>query len=224
MRDNRTSQPASEYDANIRKTIPFYDLFQDNTLTLIEVINLHPDAWLDTGGGTGTFIQKAAAHFPSTTFTLADPSTAMLEIANKKLSAAIACTYLAAGTEEISCPSESFSIITAILAHHYLDEENRRRAVANCFRMLKKGGGFVTFETILPNSEQAKQIGLQRWRQAQLRQGKDPAAVDRHIKRLGVEVFPIRIAEHLELLHNTGFSTVEVFWKSEMQAGFYAIK
>ena len=32
MRDNRTSQPADEYDLNVEKTIPFYRQFHEQTL------------------------------------------------------------------------------------------------------------------------------------------------------------------------------------------------
>jgi tRNA (cmo5U34)-methyltransferase len=32
------------------------------------------------------------------------------------------------------------------------------------------------------------------------------------------------VPEHLALLRETGFKTVELFWKSHMQAGFYAVK
>ena len=48
--------------------------------------------------------------------------------------------------------------------------------------------------------------------------------VDAHIQRFGVEYFPITISEHLRLLKECGFSTVEILWVSYMQAGFYAIK
>ncbi|MGD0231966.1 MAG: hypothetical protein ABSC19_16690 [Syntrophorhabdales bacterium] len=48
--------------------------------------------------------------------------------------------------------------------------------------------------------------------------------MDEHRSRFGKSYFPITIAEHLELLRATGFSTVEIFWLSHMQAGFYAIK
>lgn len=224
MRDNTTSQPAHEYDANIHKTMPFYDCFHDSTLSLVEAVNPRPEAWLETGCGTGTLAQKAARLFPGTAFTLADPAAAMLEIAKGKLSGAVDCRCLAAGSEALACPAGSFDVITAILAHHYFDKETRRRATANCFRMLKPGGIYITFETVLPNSEEGRQMGLERWRQAQLRQGKDAAAVDKHIKRFGVEYFPITMAEHLALLGDTGFAIVETLWVSGMQAGFYAIK
>jgi len=48
--------------------------------------------------------------------------------------------------------------------------------------------------------------------------------VENHLKRFNVEYFPINIEEHLSLLRKSGFSVVEMFWYSYMQAGFYCIK
>jgi len=42
--------------------------------------------------------------------------------------------------------------------------------------------------------------------------------------RRGVEVFPITIEEHLKLLKECGFTSVNVLWQSYLQAGFWAIK
>ena len=38
------------------------------------------------------------------------------------------------------------------------------------------------------------------------------------------EYFPITIAEHLDLLKETGFGNVNLFWHSHIQAEFYAVK
>ncbi|MFZ3131270.1 MAG: hypothetical protein WA125_09275 [Desulfosporosinus sp.] len=90
--------------------------------------------------------------------------------------------------------------------------------------MLKKGGVFITFENIRPNSERGVQIGLERWKRFQLVHGKSEESVKSHLERFNTKFFPITLEEHLNLLHETGFKVFEVFWVSFMQAGFYAIK
>ncbi|WP_425058268.1 Carboxy-S-adenosyl-L-methionine synthase [Sporomusa carbonis] len=222
MRDNKTSQPAAEYDANVHKTIPRYHLFHDETLDLVKVAVPRPQSWLDTGCGTGTLIVKAIEQFEHLRFVAADPSEGMLDIAAGKL-ANNDITYVLSGSEDLHYP-DSFDVVTAIMVHHYLNEEGRRKATQNCFHMLKPGGIYITFETIKPNTENGTQIGLKRWRNAQLLSGKSPEAADKHISRYGSELLPITIAAHMELLTETGFSTVEIFWVSGMQAGFYGIK
>lgn len=47
------------YDEEIRDTIPYYDSFHLEAINLVKAINSKPDIWLDTGCGTGTFIESA---------------------------------------------------------------------------------------------------------------------------------------------------------------------
>ena len=224
MKDNKTSQPAHEYDDNITKTMPHYHLFHQSALDLIAVACPEPAVWLDTGCGTGTFVQKAAQRFPTTRFELADPSDAMLELAREKL-AGRGAGYHLAGTEYLQLPDSSLDVITAILAHQYYpDQQGRRRAARNCYRMLKTGGLYVNFESFLPTTERGREVALEVWRRAQVAGGKSEANAAKHLKRCGVEFFPATIEAGVSILKETGFAVVEVFWLSGMQYGVYGIK
>lgn len=224
MKDNKTSQPAGEYDGNIGKTMPFYDLFHANTIGLVEVVKPDPAQWLDTGCGTGTLAALASERFGQTRFVLADPSPAMLDLARAKLTGP-AFDFCPGGTEDLRFDAESFDVITAILAHHYYPSiEGKQSAAANCFRMLKPGGVYVNFESFRPASGQGFQIAIEVWRRAQLARGKEEASVGKYLSRCGVEFFPAPLEDNVRLLRETGFTVVEIFWVSGMQAGMYAIK
>jgi hypothetical protein len=54
--------------------------------------------------------------------------------------------------------------------------------------------------------------------------GWTPEGVKNHQARRGVEMFPITIEQHLEMIKNAGFKSVNILWVSYMQAGFWAIK
>ncbi len=225
IRDNKTSQSALQYDENIAKTIPRYQLFNDEVVNLVKFTAPKAKSWLDTGCGTGTLIRQAIQECGQLKFVAADPSEAMLQIAREKLSAVpgIEVEFVLSGTEHLCC-QQRFDVVTAVLAHHYLDIENRIKATRNCFQMLNEGGIYVTLETIMPNTEQGREIGLKRWRSAQIANGKTPESVDHHLRRYGIDLLPITIEAHLDLLRDVGFRTVEVLWASGMQAGFYSIK
>lgn len=226
MNDNSTPHFAAEYDRKVEKTIPQYRFFHSETIGLIQAVQPQPATWLDTGCGTGGLIEKAIPFFPNTRFSLADPSEIMLAIAKEKLGgfATDGLAYLAAATQDIACPVSCFSVITAIQSHHYLQKDVRRKATEKCFALLQENGVYVTFENIRPDSERGVRIGLERWRRFQLGEGKSLQEVERHIARFDVEYHPITLSEHVQLLKEAGFSTVEIFWASCMQAGFYAIK
>ncbi|MFH0897574.1 MAG: class I SAM-dependent methyltransferase, partial [Candidatus Bathyarchaeota archaeon] len=76
--DNTTPHLAADYDSQVRITIPYYDTFHDETLNLVKAMRKVPYRWLDTGCGTGTFVEKALIAFPNTHFILADPTEKML--------------------------------------------------------------------------------------------------------------------------------------------------
>ena len=223
--DNLTSHLSKEYDSQIGNTIPHYDLFHEEILNLIESMDIKPNSWLDTGCGTGNLVEKALQKFPDTVFIMADPSVDMLKNAKEKL---VEYTGRIKFLEPIPSQTISLSnpadVITAIQSHHYLSENERYKAVKSCYDNLNENGIYVSFENIRPLTEEGTEIGKKYWKTFQISKGKAFEEAQNHIKRFDVEYFPITIEEHLSLLREAGFSVVEMFWYSYMQAGFYCIK
>lgn len=48
--------------------------------------------------------------------------------------------------------------------------------------------------------------------------------VYKSLKKGGVNYFPLTVPEHIQLLKQTGFQHVYVFWYSYMQMGIYGVK
>ncbi len=228
MADNTTPHNAVDYDGEVLRTVPFYHLFHTETIDLVRTLLPDVSVWLDTGCGTGYLAGLALPLFPDVRFLLADPSPAMLDSARMRLApfppgrVAFLGAYPTEALEgQVSEPPD---VITAIQSHHYGGDEVRRQATAACFRLLRKGGLYVTFENIRPATARGTQTGLDRWGRFQVEAGRPEEAVRQHRLRFDKNYFPITIDAHLDLLHATGFSVVEVFWLSHMQAGLYAIK
>lgn len=224
--DNSTPHLSAYYDSQIRCTIPYYDAFHEETINLIKAMHLEPKAWLDTGCGTGSFVEKTIKEFPDAHFILVDPSAEMLLVAKKNLSCNGRVKFLdPLPTQLLPTHSfERFDVITAIQSHHYLPTLERTKATKVCFELLRAGGVYVTFENVRPMTEKGIATGKEYWRQFQLSKGRDAGTVDTHIKRFDREYFPITVEDHLALLRGIGFSAVELLWYSYMQAGFYGIK
>ena len=209
--------------------MPFYDTIQSETVDLVRTLKPDVTQWLDTGCGTGNLVEIALRFFPDTAFVLTDPTELMLKRAIDRLKAfpEKQVRFLP------PTPSEGLlsykdvlkpQVITAILCHHYFNKEQRRTATDVCYRLLDAGGVFISVENIMPDSLQGTQLGLERWKRFQIEHGRESVMAEKHVKRFNSEYFPITVNEHIELLKETGFQTVELFWKSQMQAGFYAIK
>ena len=225
---NATSHLPEDYDSRISDVLPYYSSFHQETIKLVKSLPSSPKMWLDTGCGTGSLVNKAIEEFPYTKFLLLDPSEGMLDQAKEKLS------FYSAGRLEFlkASPTQEFSsrlekkpdVITAIQCHHYLSREGRAKATKVCYNLLKESGIYITFENIRPLTKEGINIGRRYWGNFQLIHGRNEEEVDNHLERFDTEYFPITVEEHLELLRKTGFETVELFWYSYMQAGFYCIK
>jgi tRNA (cmo5U34)-methyltransferase len=218
--------PPEDYDVQIDRTIPHYRLFISETINLLRSLEEPPRLWLDTGCGTGAIVRTALDVFPETRFLLADPSEKMLAQASKKLGEETRVRILSPSpTQDLKGRiTERPDVITAIQCHHYLSRSERARAIGTCFDLLAEGGIFVTFENVRPMTERGIEIGKRNWGRFQREAGKDREEVEQHLDRFDREYFPITVEEHLELLRKAGFQTVELFWYSYMQAGFYCVK
>jgi tRNA (cmo5U34)-methyltransferase len=226
--DNSTSHTSASYDVEVITTIPYYATFHSETIDLILTIKPDAPVWLDSGGGTGYLPEQALPRFPGTHFLLSDPSPAMLDKARQRL------TGISSDRLTILPPlrSEELAgrlpldpdVVTAIQCHHYGGAEARHSATRTIYSLLPAGGVYVTFENIRPDTPEGTSLGLDRWLEFQRRQGRPDAVVEAHRGRFDTEYFPITIRQHLDLLRESGFSVAELFWRSQMQAGFYAIK
>jgi len=227
--DNSTALPASGYDAGVRCVIPFYDVIQAETLDLVRSVAGEPKLWVDTGCGTGALIARALDVFPRTQFVLADPSDGMLTQARARFANQFSARVkilppTASEGLPLIMPRLQAQVVTAMLCHHYHEPAGRLAAVRGCFEILEPGGVLVVFENVDCDSSQGRELGLHRWKEYQLQLGRTPAEVEHHIARFGTELKPIRVSEHLDVFRKAGFGVAELFWRAQMQAGFYAVK
>jgi tRNA (cmo5U34)-methyltransferase len=229
FKDGKPTQNLPQfYDTHINMTIPYYQDFHTGIINLVRAAGPGPELWLDTGCGTGTLVGKAMGEFPKTRFLLVDPSVEMMEVAKNKLGSLSKDRYKflsGSTTQDIVLPGDEHpDLITAVLCHHYLHEEGRILATKKCFELLQKGGLYITFENVRPFTAFGTELGKANWKNFQVAAGKQVNQAEDHIKRFGVEYFPVNVEAHLLLLRRCGFSVVELFWYSYMQAGFYCVK
>ena len=106
--------------------------------------------------------------------------------------------------------------------HHH--PEDRRAAVTKCYNALRDGGVFVAFENIKMTTDESEKIALRRWAKYQADHGRSEEEIREHLGRRGVNMFPITIEEHIKLLREVGFRSVDILWTAYLQAGIRAIK
>ena len=225
MKDNKSAYNANIYDENIVNTLPYYKEYSAQIIDLVNATGKKGITWLDTGCGTGTLAVRVLGERDDVSFTLCDPSEQMLEIAKNKLSGLEArnIRFFNVSSGEISF-SEEFDVVTAVQSHHYLQMDERKKAVKNCYNALKEGGIFVAFENIKMSTDESDELTLKRWVHFLEEHGNSPEKVEMQLTRRGTEVLPITIEQHIEILRECGFRSVNVLWASYLQAGVWGIK
>ncbi len=222
MRDNKSAHNSGVYDDRITSVLPYYREYHAQIIDLVDKLDIPNPNWLDTGCGTGTLAARVFEMRDDVRFTLADPSVGMLEKAKEKLSGRDV-EFINQSSLEISFTDE-YDIVTAVQSHHYLQKDERKRAVKNCYEALKESGLFVTFENICMSDPKSDEIAMRRWVAFLEEHGNTPEEVQVQKDRRGVETLPITIGEHINLLRDCGFRSVDMLWTSYLQAGFWAIK
>ncbi len=227
--DNLTAHKAADYDQKVGQTIPFYDTIHAEVLRLVKLIKPEVQCWVDTGCGTGRLVQQALKSFPATHFILADPSEAMLgqaraRFAKEESDRLKLLPPVGSADLVLHLNNSAAEVLTAVQCHHYLQRAERLTALQACYDVLKPGGLFMSFENIAPRKPEGVRFGLAGWGSFLMEHGWTEQDADRHLARYGREFLPITVEEHLAALTQTGFSVVEIFWHSQMQAGFYALR
>lgn len=222
MAGNVSAFCAEEYDEEIRRALPYYEEFYRQAIDVVQACQTGALAWLDVGCGTGKMAELAFETVKLKRFVCLDSSSEMIQLARARFASPCA-EFQVADVREWDYDNE-FDVVTAIQVNHYLQKEERRKSLQNCWKALKTGGVFISFENFAPNSRILQQLYLERWKTYQLRQGKDREECERHIARYGKAYFPITLSEQLAAIKNCGFQEAELLWLSGMQAGFLGIK
>ncbi|MEU6664997.1 class I SAM-dependent methyltransferase [Streptomyces sp. NPDC046727] len=107
---------------------------------VLGLIPAGPGRLLDVACGTGIVTRRLAAERPGLRVTGADLTPAMVRRASGRLPGAI----VRADTRRLPFPGGTFDAVTSIWLLHLLDPADVRVVVAECARVLRPGGVYVT--------------------------------------------------------------------------------
>lgn len=211
------------YDSSIRNRIPYYDIVQTEIFRLLRCLGKKPEFWLDTGSGTGNLITIAQKIYTKTKFFYSDVNPKMEELAREKLSDSV--YYLPQSKSMEIETKQRFDVITSFLAHHYSQEEERRKTHQKMFDLLKKDGIFI--EVLFTSAESENGIELQKkqWVDFCSASGTEEKLIEKNIAQWGKErIFPLPVSFQIDSFKEAGFLEPELFWFGITVAGFYAVK
>ncbi|MGZ8214449.1 MAG: class I SAM-dependent methyltransferase [Methylosarcina sp.] len=146
---------------HFHRLTPYYDFFIEKTLPVAELnafllqqAGIRPgDAVLDVGCGTGTLALLVKRTVPSATVAALDIDAQILDIARRKaLDADLAIHFHRGSACKLPYRDNRFARVLSSFTFHHLTDEDKRRAAAEAFRVLRPGGELYLLDFGRPQS------------------------------------------------------------------------
>lgn len=211
---------AEKFDAMLHNSIPSY-----NELSyLLSAIGNHfidKGKVVDLGCGTGTTIERLTKS--NADFYLFDNSIPMLEKCRKRFSG-IPNVHIKNHDIRDGIPiMDNVSLVVSCLTLQFVPIEYRQMLLSQINDILNPGGAFILVEKVICNSWQIDSIITEEYYNLK-REFYTEEQIQR--KRLSLEgsLVPVTMDMNIQMLKSSGFSKVDVFWRSLNFCGFLALK
>ena len=163
------------------------------------------------GAGGGLEIEAFATLNPQWTFLGVDPAAPMLEAAKVRLAPIKDRVALHLGYAE-DAPMGPYDAATSFLTLHFLDAEERTKAVSEIVQRLKPGAPFITVHCSFPQDPARRDTWLTHHRDYVISSGVSPEEAETAKQSISenLELFDPPVDE--EILRNAGLNRVTPFF------------
>lgn len=206
-------EEAQEFDATIRRLIPYYEQMLDALVLTLPFKQSHPIDVIDLGCGTGTIARRIKGDYPQARITCVDIAEKMLSIAQKKLGNSGDVRYQLANFEEYEFDSAYNIAVSSLALHHLVSEDDKIKFYKKIYACLKPGGVFYNADVILGSSSYLQERYMEKWREYMRLQVSEEEIEQKWIPQHYEEDHPASLMSQLAWLQNMGFAEVDVIWK-----------
>ena len=215
------------FDDMVARSVPFYAEIQRMLVELSHDFAVPGSAVYDLGCATGTtFVNLHRALDPSIRFVGVDNSDEMLGEARGKLAehgvdraVALECQDLNEGVAVADA-----SVALMVLTLQFIRPLRRDRLVAQVFEGLRPDGAFLLVEKVLGEESTFNRFFIEHYYDLKRRNGYSELEISQKREALENVLIPYKLLENRELLLQTGFRYVDVFFKWYNFCGMIAVK
>ena len=156
---------AETYDRLCRRTVPMYDLYQEEMLRIAGERGA-PRCVVDLGAGSGILLDRALDAWPDAQGVWIDSSEPFQEVSRRRLGRhRERVTYILASMEEDweSRTPRPVDVVVSMSAIHHLTREEKRDLVARCFCLLEPGGWLLNTDEMRSPDRDAYLASMRYW-------------------------------------------------------------
>ncbi|MFP4609648.1 MAG: methyltransferase domain-containing protein [Thiohalophilus sp.] len=213
------------FDAHVRKSVPFYDELQRMVIELSEYFVRDQSVIYDLGSSTGTTLaQLSEAHSAkeNAQFMGFDLSESMIQEARKLVDRPNVRFFHKNILDVDFAPPANF--IISLYTLQFLTLAERRELLTRINHGLVEGGGLLIVEKTRAETSFFEDIWMELYWDFKRRQDLTPEQILEKANSLRGVLNPLTTEENLDLLYQTGFSRIEIFFKWYSWTGFLAVK
>jgi tRNA (cmo5U34)-methyltransferase len=213
------------FDSHVHKSVPFYDEIQRMVIELSEYFVRDHSVVYDLGSSTGTtldLLSSVHAGKEDVQFIGFDLSKFMIKEARKKVNRpSVRFHHKNIMDVEFSPPA---NFLTSLFTIQFLTLAERRTLLTRINEGLTEGGGVLIVEKVSAEHSCFEDIWAELYWDFKRRQGLTPEQILEKANSIRGVLKPLTADENIDLLWQTGYSQVEVFFKWYNWAGFLAVK
>lgn len=220
---------AAVFDDMVTRSVPFYREVQRMVAELAAVFLQDSGTFYDIGCSTGTTLAAVAKEVPPDSgvrLVGLEPSAAMREQATQKLSATAdlgSVELLPHRVEEVDDLPDA-RMICMLYTLQFVRPAHRPRVLEMCCQSLRSGGCLILGEKILADEPSMRRLFIDLYHEYKRRSGYSAMEIARKREALENVLVPFTGTENVELLRNSGFSTVDRVFHWYNFAVFLAVK
>ncbi len=205
-------EKAEAYDDRFAKLAPMRDAI--HLVARLAFSGLQDSAHiLCVGAGTGAELCYLASAFPGWTFSVVDPSKAMMDICRARAKEGgfeDRCEFTVGYASDLP-KDQAFNAATSILVSHFLTDSSERTAFfAEIYQRLHPGGLLLTADLASEHDLEGEVSHLSIWMHGLALTGMEPDALAQYRSALGRDVAVLTPKEVSSILQDSGFATTKL--------------
>lgn len=215
------------FDDMVTRSVPFYLEMQRMMAELARDVVPPGGVVYDLGCSTGTtFLNLDAALPPDVRFVGVDNSEAMLEQCRSNLAEAgvTRAVELRYGDLDLGVELADASLVVLCLTLQFVRPLYRERLVRSIYEQLNDGGAVLLVEKVLGESSTFNRLFIEHYYDFKRRNDYSDMEISQKREALENVLIPYKLEENRELLRDTGFRHVDVFFKWYNFTGVVAVK
>ncbi len=216
------------FDDMVSRSVPYYDLSQYMAISLAEKFITDNSTVVDLGCSTATLLINLHKKTKKKNLTLLgfDNSQAMIDEAYKKLKKEKFKNNFEfkLGNLETDLNFNKASVVFMNYTLQFIRPLHRENLIRNIYKKIKSKGCLILMEKVLENNSMINRMYIDLYYEYKKTMGYSKVEISRKREALENVLIPYRTDENIKLLKESGFKSIDTFFKWFNFVGIIAIK